>query len=186
MIPEVRTERLILRPWRDEDLAPFAALNADPEVMEHFPSVLSREESDAQAERIREHARERGYGPWAVEIPGEARFVGFVGLLTPSFEAHFTPCVEVAWRLARGAWGRGYATEGARASLAFAFEALDLEEVVSMTVVANTRSRRVMEKLGMTRDARDDFDHPRLPEGHPMRRHVLYRIRRASWPARAR
>jgi len=174
----LRTERLLLRPWRDEDLAPFAALNADPVVREHFPSTLSREESDASARRLRAEIDRNGYGPWAVEVPGLAPFVGVIGLAVPAFEAPFTPCVEIAWRLARAAWGRGFATEGARAAAAFAFDQLQLEEIVAMTTPANRRSRRVMEKLGMRHDPSDDFDHPLLPPGSPLRRHVLYRLRR--------
>jgi RimJ/RimL family protein N-acetyltransferase len=172
----VRTSRLLLRPWTDADLSPFAAMNADAGVMEHFPSLLTREESDALAARFRDHWALRGFGLWAVELPGEAPFIGFVGLMTPSFEAHFTPCVEVGWRLARAYWGRGLATEGARAVVRLGFEQLGLGEIVSMTVPDNLRSRRVMEKLGMSHDPKDDFDHPRLPEGSPLRRHVLYRL----------
>lgn len=180
-MPEsLRTERLVLRPWRDEDRAPFAALNADPQVMEHMPARLSRAESDALVDRIRAHFAEHGYGLWAVQVPGAADFIGFVGLSRPSFEAHFTPCVEVGWRLAREHWGRGYASEAARAAVAFGLGELGLEEILSWTVPANLRSRRVMETIGMRRDPADDFDHPRLPEGHPLRRHVLYRIAAAT------
>jgi RimJ/RimL family protein N-acetyltransferase len=175
---EVRTERLLLRRWRDADLAPFAAMNADPRVMEHFPAVLSREESDGRVERILAHFDRHGYAQWAVEIPGVAPFAGFIGLAVPGFDAHFTPCVEIGWRLAVEYWGRGYATEGARAALEFGFTELKLSEIVSFTVPANIRSRQVMERLGMTHDPRDDFDHPSLADGHPLRRHVLYRIRR--------
>lgn len=182
--PELRTSRLVLRAWRDDDLAPYAALNDDPRVMEHMPQRLSRAESDAQAERIRAHFDAHGFGMWAVEIPGVAPFVGFVGLMVPAFDAHFTPCVEVGWRLAHDAWGKGYATEGARAALDFGFRALGLDEIVSFTILANRRSWHVMEKLGMRRTPDDDFDHPRLPEGHPLRRHVLYRLRREDALAR--
>ena len=143
--------------------------------MAWFPSVLSREESDAAAARIRAERAERGFGLWAVEAPGVAPFVGFTGLSVPRFEAHFTPCVEIGWRLARAHWGRGYAPEAAGLALAFGFERLGLREVVSFTAAGNTKSRRVMEKLGMTRDPADDFEHPNLPPGHPLRRHVLYR-----------
>jgi RimJ/RimL family protein N-acetyltransferase len=177
-LPELRTERLLLRPWRDEDLAPFAALNADPAVMEHFPSVLTREESDAMAARIRAYFAQRGFGLWALELPERASFIGFTGLAVPDFEAHFTPCVEVGWRLAQGHWGHGYATEAATAALRFGFERLQLEEIVALTVPNNRRSRRVMEKLGMTTKPEDDFDHPRVAQGHPLRRHVLYRVRK--------
>jgi RimJ/RimL family protein N-acetyltransferase len=175
---ELRTERLLLRRWRAQDRAPFAVINADPRVMEHFPALLSSEESDARIARIEAHFVQHGYGFWAVEIVGVAPFAGFIGMSIPRFEAHFTPCVEIGWRLAAEHWGRGFATEGARAALAFGFESLGLEQIVSSTVPANVRSRRVMEKLGMTHQPSDDFDHPLLPEGHRLRRHVLYRIGR--------
>lgn len=175
---EIRTERLLLRRWVAADRAPFAALNADPEVAEHLPGVISRTESDAFADRIEAHFDSHGYGLWAVEVPGITPFAGFVGLSTPRFEARFTPCVEVGWRLARGCWGQGYATEAAREALDFAFRQLGLEEIVSFTVPENVRSRAVMERIGMTRDPDGDFDHPRLPEGHRLKRHVLYRLRR--------
>lgn len=177
---ELATERLRLRRWRDEDLAPFAALNADPRVVEYLHGPLSRAESDALAARIAAHFAARGFGVWAVEAPGLVPFAGFVGLFVPTFVAAFTPCVEVAWRLDPVCWGRGYATEAARAALAFGFTALGLDEIVAFTVPANRRSRAVMQRIGMTHDAADDFDHPELPEGHPLRRHVLYRARRAA------
>lgn len=183
--PTLRTPRLILRPWRDEDLVPFAAINADPAVMEFFPQTLDRRESEAAAGRIRDHFARQGFGLWAVEVPGAAEFIGFVGLSVPRFEAHFTPCVEVGWRLARSQWGRGYATEAARAALDFGFRDLALDEIVSFTVPANRRSRAVMERIGMTHSPADDFDHPALPEGHPLRRHVLYRSRRPATSIRA-
>ena len=174
-------ERVQLRLWRDEDLAPFAALNADPRVMRYFPKPLDRAESDAAAARIRARLSERSFGLWAVEVPGVADFIGYVGLAEPEFQAHFAPCVEVGWRLASDYWGRGYATEAAGAALAHAFGPLGLDEVVSFTVPANSRSRSVMERLGMRRSPGDDFEHPHLPVGHPLRRHVLYRLRRADW-----
>jgi ribosomal-protein-alanine N-acetyltransferase len=174
---ELRTARLRLRPWRPTDREPFAALNADPRVMEFFPAPLSRAESDAGAARIAAHFEAQGFGLWAAEVIGGAPFIGYVGLAVPAFRAHFTPCTEIGWRLAHDAWGHGYATEGATEVRRFAFETLRLPEIVSLTVPANARSRRVMEKLGMRRDPADDFDHPRLPEGHPLRRHVLYRLR---------
>ena len=170
------TPRLRLRAWTAGDRGPFAALNADPRVMEFFPSVLRPAESDAFADRIARHIDEHGWGLWAVEISGGAPFAGYIGLATPRFESHFTPAVEIGWRLAREHWGHGYATEGARAALSFGFGTLKLTEIVSFTVPANVRSRRVMERLGMTRDLGDDFDHPGLPVEHPLRRHVLYRI----------
>jgi RimJ/RimL family protein N-acetyltransferase len=179
-IPTIRTPRLHLRAWRDEDLAPFAELNGDPQVMEFFPKTLDRAESEAMVARIRAHFERRGFGSWAVEVPGVADFIGFVGLAVPGFEAHFTPCVEIGWRLARAHWGHGYATEAARAVLDLGFRSLGLEEIVSFTTTANLRSRAVMERIGMTRSPADDFDHPALPEGHLLRRHVLYRARRAD------
>jgi len=148
--------------------------------MEHFPAVLSRAESDAAVERIEAHFAKHGFGLWAVEIPGVTSFAGFIGLSIPSFQAHFTPCVEVGWRLARDHWGKGYATEGAHAALAFGFERLKLDEIVSFTPVSNLRSQRVMERIGMTHAPSDDFDHPLLPDGHVLRRHVLYRLKRES------
>ncbi|MBM4243853.1 MAG: GNAT family N-acetyltransferase [Deltaproteobacteria bacterium] len=176
----MRTDRLRLRRWRSGDRAPFAALNADPRVTEFLPGPLSRAASDALAERIEAHFATHGFGPWAVEVPGEIPFAGFVGLAVPGFAAPFTPCVEVLWRLAPACWGRGYATEGARAALDFGFAHAGQAAIVSFTVPANVRSRAVMERLGMTHDPADDFDHPELPEGHPLRRHVLYRARRTG------
>jgi RimJ/RimL family protein N-acetyltransferase len=180
---ELHTARLLLRRWRDADRDPFVAMNACPRVMEHFPSLQSPEETDARIGRIQAHFNEHGFGAWAVEIPGVTPFVGFIGLSIPSFEAAFTPCVEIGWRLAADYWGHGYATEGARAALAFGFDSVGLDEIVSFTVPGNIRSRRVMEKLGMTRDAAEDFDHPLVPEGSPIRRHVLYRISRSFYEA---
>jgi RimJ/RimL family protein N-acetyltransferase len=177
----IATARLRLRRWRSEDLAPFAELNADPEVMEHFPAPLDVATSDLLAERVIAHFERYGFGPWAVEIPGVTEFAGFVGLMTPTFDAHFTPCVEIGWRLARAVWGQGYATEAARAAIGFGFEELEFDQIIAMTVPANLRSRSVMERLGMGSLPADDFDHPQLPVGHVLRRHVLYRLRRADW-----
>jgi ribosomal-protein-alanine N-acetyltransferase len=171
----IRTERLLLREWQESDRDAWAAMNADPEVMRYFPSTYDRAKSDESFDRISSTLAERGWGLWAVDLDGT--FVGFTGLSVPSFEAHFTPAVEIGWRLATHAWGRGYATEAARAALAHAFEQVGLDELVSMTAVDNTPSRRVMERIGMTRDPADDFDHPSLEEGSPLRRHVLYRLR---------
>jgi ribosomal-protein-alanine N-acetyltransferase len=181
--PVLTTPRLVLRPWRDADLDAFAALNADPVVMEHFPATLTRAESDAMAARIRDGLARRGYGFWAVEAPGVADFIGFVGLSVPSFEAHFTPCVEIGWRLARAHWGQGYATEAARAALDHGFRALALHEIVAFTVPGNARSLSVMTRLGMSRAEADDFDHPGVSAGHPLRRHQLYRLSRVEWLA---
>jgi RimJ/RimL family protein N-acetyltransferase len=173
---QLRTERLLLRPWRTEDREPFAALNADPAVMEYFPATLSRAESDARAERFDSDIRRLGYGFWAVEIPGEAPFVGFIGLDATDDGMPFSPAVEVGWRLARAHWGHGFASEGARAALAFGFEQLGLEQIVALTAAGNQRSQRVMERLGMQRDPAEDFIHPWVPSDHPIARHVLYRI----------
>jgi RimJ/RimL family protein N-acetyltransferase len=173
---ELRTERLLLRPWRTSDREPFAALNADPEVMAFFPAPLLRAESDAMAERIQAGFDERGWGFWAVEVVGRHSFIGLVGLSVPD-GLPCSPCVEIGWRLARAHWGKGYATEAARAALRFGFEELGLPEIVAFTAVGNRRSRGVMERIGM-RNSGEDFDHPRLPVGHPLRRHVLYRVGR--------
>ncbi len=164
---EIRTTRLLLRRWIAEDRIPFAALNADPRVVEFLPAALRQEDSDALIERIEGHFEKYGFGLWA-------------GLSNPRFEAPFIPCVEIGLRLAADFWGRGYATEAALAALAFGFEELELEEIVSFTVADNVRSRRVMEKIGMARSPKDDFDHPELPEGHRLRQHVLYRIKRPA------
>ncbi len=177
----LRTQRLLLRPWRPDDLAPFAALNADPEVMRHFPSVFSQEASDAAAERIIGQFDEQGWGLWVAEVPGVAPFIGFVGLAMATFPAPFTPALEVGWRLASEHWGRGYAPEGARAALDFAFAELGVDEVVSFTAVANANSRRVMEKLGLTHDPSENFDHPNVDVDSPVRRHVLYRVVKTSY-----
>lgn len=183
---ELRTERLVLRQWRDDDHAAFAALNADPEVMRHFPAPLTRSASDAFAQRASARLDDQGWGLWAVEVPGVAPFIGFIGLVQLSFLAAFTPAVEVGWRLDRHHWGRGYAVEGATAvlDLAFAPDGLALSSVVSLTAVGNRNSRRVMEKLGMTHDPADDFDHPYVPEGSPVRRHVVYRMTATAWQGR--
>src|SRR5687767_11555298 len=179
--PSLTTPHLLLRPWRDADLDSLAAMNADPRVMKYFPAMLAREESVEMLGRLRAHFDRHGYGMWAVEAPGVAGFVGLTGLAVPPFDAHFTPCVEIGWRLLPEHWGRGYATEAARAALAFGFETLRLGEVVAFTVPSNGPSRRVMERIGMTRNPADDFDHPKAAEGHPLRRCVLYRISRRAW-----
>lgn len=184
-MPPLQTDRLTLRRWLPADREPFARLNRDQAVMEFMPGELSPEESDRLAERIEAHFEEHGFGLWAAELRDTAEFIGYIGLAVPRFEAAFTPCVEIGWRLASPHWGRGLATEGARAAARHGFEALELPELVSFTVAANLRSRRVMEKLGMSRDAREDFDHPLLPEGHPLRRHLLCRLSRAAWNERA-
>ncbi|MDN3506649.1 MAG: GNAT family N-acetyltransferase [Simkaniaceae bacterium] len=177
----LQTERLILRSWKEEDLKPFAALNSDPRVME-FLLPTSRNESDALAQREQKRIEERGWGLWAVEVPGVADFIGFIGLNLilaehNSLPPHLTPAYEVGWRLAFDHWGKGYATEGAKAALKYGFETLNLKEIVSMTTMQNKRSRAVMERIGMHRDPKDDFDHLKIAKDHPLCRHVLYRIR---------
>ena len=172
----IRTARLLLRYWCDNDYPAFAAMNADPKVMQYFPKILDRAESDQFANRIRDHFHQHGFGLWAVEVPGLVDFIGYVGLSVPKFNAHFTPCVEIGWRLASRHWGFGYASEAARACLDLGFNNLALNEIVSFTVPANLRSRFVMRSIGMSHSPADDFDHPVLSEGHPLRRHVLYRI----------
>ena len=173
----LETQRLLLRRWRDSDRELFARINSDSRVTQFLPALLSRSESDHLADRIEAHFEQHGFGLFAAELREERTFIGFVGLSVPGFEAPFTPCVEIGWRIAAEYWNRGLATEGARATLTYGFDTLRLNEIVSFTVPANLASRRVMEKIGMTRAPEDDFDHPRLPEGHPLRRHVLYRKR---------
>jgi RimJ/RimL family protein N-acetyltransferase len=167
-----------MRRWREEDREPFAALNADPVVMEYFPSTLTRQESDALIVRIEAQLDTLGYGLWALEVRDTGEFIGFTGLAVQTFPAHFTPAVEVGWRLRRSAWGDGYATEAALAALDYGFDIADLDEIVSMTATTNLRSQRVMQRIGMTRDPGDDFDHPNVPDGHRLKPHVLYRIGR--------
>jgi RimJ/RimL family protein N-acetyltransferase len=176
--PLLTTERLVLRRWRESDLEPFRKINTDQRVMEFMPKGLDSEESDALATRIERHFDERGFGLMAVELKESGEFVGFVGLSVPQFEAPFMPAVEIGWRLATDYWGKGLATEAAQETLRFGFEEVGLESVVSFTVPRNLRSRRVMEKIGMTHDPSEDFNHPQLPVGHPLRRHVLYRLGR--------
>jgi RimJ/RimL family protein N-acetyltransferase len=180
VISEMITPRLRLRRWRDSDFEPFAALNADPVVMRYFRSTLTRAESDAMVGGIEEGFARRGFGFWALEHLETGAFVGMTGLSVPGFDAPFMPAVEIGWRLARAHWGRGYATEAAQVALTAAFDRLFLDEVVAFTVPTNTRSRRVMERIGMRRDLAGDFDHPRVPERHPLRRHVLYRVGRRA------
>ncbi len=174
------TDRLILRRWRESDREPFARFNADARVMEFLPGILSVQESNMLADRIEAHFQQHGFGLYAAELRSNGSFIGFVGLSVPSFQAAFTPCVEIGWRLAADYWKQGLATEGAREIARYGFEILGVPELVSFTVPANTRSIRVMKKLGMSNNPQDDFDHPRLPVGHPLRRHVLYRLCRSA------
>lgn len=174
MTTDLRTQRLLLRSWRDADLPVFATMCTDPEVMEFLSPMREPGAVEAWVSRLKAHWREHGFGRWVVELPGEASFIGVVGLAWNPYEAHFTPAVEIAWRLARPYWGKGFASEAAGAALDYGFDRLGLAEIVAMTVPANLRSRRVMERLGMSRDPADDYDHPNIPSG-PLKRHVLYR-----------
>ena len=175
--PILTTKRLLLRQWKESDLPLFAKMNADSRIMEWFPSTLSKEESDSLAERIQKELREKEYGLWTIEVVGAAPFIGFVGLHYQDFPAAFTPCIEIGWRLAYEHWGQGYAFEAASKVIEYAFETLKFSELVSFTTVENQRSRKLMEKLSMTRRLEDDFEHPKLAKGHPLRPHVLYRLK---------
>lgn len=181
---EIRTQRVLLRQWKDSDLDRWAAMNADAEVRKYFPKLLDRAEADDEASRIRGNIAQRGWGMWAIEIPGVHAFAGFVGLSLPALEAAWMPAVEIGWRLSQAAWHKGYATEGAIAAMNFAFDELHLPEVVAMSVKTNTPSHNVMERLGMTRDPSADFDHPRVPTDWPLKTHILHRISPATWKAR--
>jgi ribosomal-protein-alanine N-acetyltransferase len=181
--PCLETPRLVLRRWEDADRAPFAAMNADPVVMEMFPSTLTPQESDAFVAAIEAEFEVEGFGLWAVEVRATGAFAGFVGLHRVPPALPCAPAVEVGWRLATAHWGQGYATEAATAALSYGFDVAGLDGVVSFTAVVNERSQRVMRRLGMTRDPAEDFDHPRLPPGHRLQRHVLYRTDAAGWRA---
>ncbi|MDE1166807.1 MAG: GNAT family N-acetyltransferase [Pseudomonas sp.] len=181
MIVELESARLLLRQWRDEDLPEFAALCADPQVMRYFPEALSRLESAALIGRIRGHFNEHGFGLWALERKDTGAFIGFTGLGVVGFDAPFAPAVEIGWRLGRRHWGLGFASEAAWTALRCGFGQLGLEQVVSFTALSNTPSEKVMQAIGMQRVKDGDFDHPKLPQRHPLERHLLYRISRAQW-----
>ncbi|KTC84042.1 GNAT family N-acetyltransferase [Legionella brunensis] len=172
------SERIIIREWQDSDYKPFVAMNADEQVMEYFPATLTEKETVAMIERINIHIQQQGFGLWVAELKETGEFMGFVGLSIPSFYAHFTPCVEIGWRLALPFWGKGLATEGAKVVLNYGFNELNLKEIVSFTTLSNVRSQRVMQKIGMTHDEKDDFCHPNLPLYHILSRHVLYRCQK--------
>lgn len=178
------TPRLVLRAWRASDLAPFAALNADPAVMAHFPALLTTAQSDAMARTCQQRLATQGWGLWAVERRDTREFIGFVGLNRPRAALPFAPCVEIGWRLARAHWRQGFAREAAREALRVGFAELDLSEIVAFTALANEPSQAVMRSLGMARDGRGDFDHPSVAAGHVLRRHGLWRMARADWLAR--
>lgn len=177
---EIETPRLLMRIWRDADRAPFAAMNADPQVMEFFPALQNRETSDASMDSWQQQFATQGWSNWAVETKAAGDFIGFIGLSVPRRQLPCSPCVEIGWRLAKAHWGNGYATEGARAALQAGFEQIGLDEIVSLTALINRRSSAVMERIGM-RDAHEDFEHPGVPEGDPLRMHCLYRLSRAEW-----
>jgi len=179
----IETARLILRPWIEEDRKPFAEMSADPAVMEHLLPLGGHDGANGWIDRHMAHLAEHGFCFWALEEKESGAFAGSVGLVKVGYEAHFTPAVEVGWRLARTFWGKGYAPETALASMRYGFEVLGLTEIVANTATHNTNSRRVMEKLGMDHDAQDDFNHPRMPENHPLRRQVLYRFSQDRWTA---
>ncbi|MPS48580.1 GNAT family N-acetyltransferase [Methylobacillus sp.] len=178
---EVPTERLVLRQWREADLAPFALLNADPEVMAYFPDTLDSQQSDAMARRCASLIEQRGWGLWAVEERLSHRFIGFVGLHIPAHDLPFQPCVEIGWRLARTYWGQGYAFEAAQAALRIGFEELGLEEIVAFATAENRRSIALMERLSMRQDIAGSFDHPAVADIPRLRPHVLYRLRLHRW-----
>lgn len=181
---EPRTDRLLLRRWREQDREPFAALNGDPRVMEFFPSVLEPSDSDALADRIERNIAERGWGLWAAELEDSRQFIGFIGLEVPTPALPYSPCVEVGWRLAYRFWGKGLATEGARAALKTGFESLGLAEIFSFTSTLNSRSRAVMERLGMVAEP-GTFEHPGVPVGSRLREHLAYRLTRGEWSSRS-
>ena len=177
----LETERLILRRWRSADRAAFAAMNADAEVMRHFPKRLTPADSDAMMARIQDHFAEFGFGFGAVERKADRALIGMVGLAFARFDAPVCPAVEVGWRIGRAHWGQGYATEAARGWLARGFDALGLDEIVAFVIPANLASQAVTRRLGMRRDATRDFEHPALPAGHPLRPHWLFALRREAW-----
>jgi 3-dehydroquinate dehydratase/shikimate dehydrogenase len=181
---EIQTERLKLRQWRQEDLEPFAALNADPRVREYFPGLLTSNVSDGHVQLMSDHIEKYGWGFWAASLLETDQFIGFIGLEDVNFEAHFTPAVEIGWRLGHEYWGKGYATEGARACLQYGFEKLNFQDIVSFTTLTNQRSRHVMEKIGMHHVKKDDFDHPKLDLNHPLSKHVLYRLSINDWQSK--
>ena len=181
--PILQSNRLLLRQWTDSDLVPFAALNADPDVMAYFPAMLSSTESDRFAASIRSLIQQRGWGLWAVEVTGQAAFIGFVGLHMPTNNLPCSPCVEIGWRLAKAHWGKGYASEAAKVALAYAFEELELAEVLSFTATANQRSEPVMKKIGMLNTGKN-FKHPDINAEHPLCEHLLYKITAQEWRQR--
>ncbi len=178
---ELRTPRVLLRAWKESDIGAWIEMNADPEVRQHFPSINTVEQSRSDAARIGGGIIQRGWGMWALEIPGEIPFAGFVGINPPAYPAPWQPAVEIGWRLARAAWHQGYATEAAAASLQFGFDVLELPQIIALSVTTNTPSHNVMTRLGMVRDVSADFVHPRVPEDWPLKMHIVHRISRETW-----
>lgn len=174
---EIRTSRILLRQWRESDLEPLIAMGLDPVVMKHFPSLQTREQTLAMFDRIKSHWEQHGFGAFAVEIPGEVEFAGFVGIIVPRFEASFTPCVEMLWRLIPSVHNKGYATEAAQACRDWGFTQLGFKEILAFAVPPNLASRRVMEKIGMTQDG--EVDHPLVEDGHVLKRHLIYKVSKA-------
>ena len=181
---EIRTPRTLLRAWKESDREAWAAMNADDEVRKYFPKLLTRGESDVEFDRINNSIKQRGWGMWALEIPGTHPFAGFVGLNPPAYDAVWQPAVEIGWRLAQDAWHNGYATEAAQAAMQFAFEHLQLPQVLALSVTTNTPSHKVMDRLGMTRWHGMEFDHPRVPTDWPLKNHIVHRIDQDAWNAR--
>ena len=177
----LRTRRLLLRRWKPSDFPPFAKMNADPRVMEFMLRKMTPEETRHKIDGIAANFNANGFGLWAVEIAASEKFIGFVGLAVPGYRLPFTPCVEIAWRLCAEEWGKGYAPEAAHEAIRDGFERVGLQEIVSFTAATNSKSRRVMEKLGMRYSPAEDFEHPMVPEGNTLRRHVLYRLKKADW-----
>jgi RimJ/RimL family protein N-acetyltransferase len=177
---EFNTQRLAFRNWRDDHRLAFAAMNSDPEVMRYFPAIQNEEQSNATVDAWRDHFHQRGWGNWAVELLGTGEFIGFIGLNVPRRQLPFSPCIEIGWRLKRAAWGHGFATEGAKECLRQGFTRLGLDEIVSFTARVNTPSIAVMRRIGLI-DANTEFEHPGVPEGHPLRPHCLYKASRPEW-----
>lgn len=186
MTAPLETSRLVLRRWHISDIQPFAEMNSDPQVMEFFPRTATFEQTATMVHTIETAFAEDDFGLWAVTLKDTGKFIGMVGLCKPKFEAHFTPCVEVGWRLDKHYWGKGFASEAAEEALRDGFERIGLTEIVSMTSMLNERSMRVMERIKMTRNPEDDFEHPLVQDGHPLKPHVLYRLTKADWEAQKR
>ncbi len=180
-LPIIKTKRLILRQWRDQDLEPYAKLNADPRVMELFPAIWTREESEASLQSARNHIEKYGWGKWAVSLRETDEFIGRIGLEEVGFQAPFSPNIELGYRIVYQHWGKGYALEGARAAVEYGFRRLNLKEIVAFTPIQNLRSQIVMQRIGMHHNPKDDFDHPKLPKEHKLNRHVLCRLKSSEW-----